>query len=119
MKDLLNSGASWLAGKQKAFAAREVTYSRASQTLTLAATIGRSEFEITDSNGIQTSLQSRDYIISAEDFTLSTSANEPQAGDRITDGTMTCEVMSPGGEQPWRWCDGHHKQMRIHTKVIS
>ena len=104
------------------FGAATVVYTRGGESLSVAATVGRTVFR-QDSDMGSVRIETRDYIISAALLILGGGQTVPQRGDRITqtvDGTArTYEVLAPGGEPPWRWSDPHHRRVRIHTKEIT
>lgn len=116
---LLETATTWLAAQRKAHLAREVTYQRGAESVTLLAMPGRTRFEQVDQHGILHVLESRDYIVAAADLALGL----PQSGDRIREpaGTQTLvyEVLAFGDEPPWRYVDPHRIQVRIHTKQIG
>lgn len=114
MPDLLGQGSDWLESQRHTHLTREVAYARGPQSLTLRATVGRTQFDLADDTGILQRIESRDYLIRASDLTF----GEPKAGDRITDGAVY-EVMAPGGEPPWRYSDPNRKTLRIHTKMVE
>lgn len=123
MSDMLAKGAAWLAEKRHAHMSQTVTYIRGAASIELNATLGRSEFEEDDDSGTILRHEARDFLIRPEDLVIGGTETKPQVGDRIqaVDGetTLTFEVLSPGGQPPWRYCDSHRKTMRIHTKLIS
>ena len=120
MTDLLKQGAAWLAGQLAAHAAQSVTYGRGEDSCVLAATFGRTEFQVADDyDGLRTEHSDRDFLVRACDLMLGGDLALPQRGDwiRCEDGSVY-EVMAPGGEQPYR-LDPHGVQLRIHTKRVS
>ena len=121
MQDLLRQGAEWLEEQRTAHMAALVTYARGAATVTIAATVGRTEFQGADAGGMLTEFVSRDFLVAAADLRLSGSAALPAVGDRITEGDGAVhEVMAPGGnEQPWRWSDPYGLAYRIHTKRVQ
>ncbi len=123
MTDLLRIGQNWLAGKLKTHASQSVTYKRDSAETELQATIGRSTYQQDDGEGIITRSQVRDFLIDASDLVSSSIGSLPRRGDRIhqSDGenTIVYEVMSLGGEPPWRFSDPFRLKLRIHTKQID
>ena len=123
MTDLLQSGQNWLASKLKAHASQSVTYKRDSAEAELQATIGRSTYQQNDGEGIVTRSHVRDFLIDTADLVLSSIGSLPRRGDRIhqSDGgtTIVYEVMSLGGEPPWRFSDPFRLKLRIHTKQID
>ena len=127
MTDLLEQGSAWLEDQRHAHMTRTVTYTRTIGVLgtfvTLAATIGKTEFEQADDFGIVHRIQSRDYLVLATDLVLGGEQSLPKAGDKIQEtvgSTMFLyEVMAPGGEPPWRYSDPYRKTLRIHTKLVG
>ncbi|GJQ27312.1 MAG: hypothetical protein HBSAPP02_23440 [Phycisphaerae bacterium] len=100
-----------------------VTYQRGNQSVELAATIGRTEFEQADHFGVIHRTQSRDFLVRAADLVLGGEPALPVAGDRIREGdgekTFVYEVMAPGGEPPFRYSDPYRRTLRIHTKHVT
>jgi hypothetical protein len=123
MPDVLEQGLAWLDDQRHAHMTRSVTYERGPDSVQLAATVGRTEFEQVDEHGIVQRLQSRDYLLRAADLVLAGQVTLPKSGDLIreTDGgqTFVYGVMAPGGEPPWRYSDPYRKALRIHTKHVS
>lgn len=120
MADLLEKASAWLQDQRARFLSRTVLYQRGTESVELAATIGRTTFEQADEFGIVHRHESRDYIVQASDL-----AFLPRAGDRIReqvgDQTFVYEVMAPKqtGECPWRFSDAYRRTLRIHTKLIA
>ena len=123
MADILERGSNWLQNQRHAHATQTVTYERSVDSVGLAATIGRTMFEIDNGHGVLERIESRDYLLLANDLVIAGFPVLPQRGDRIreTQGTTTYvyEVMAPGQEPAWRWSDAYRKTLRIHTKHIS
>lgn len=123
MPDLLKSGSDWLADQQKSFVSQAVTYKRGSDSVAVAATIGRTVFEIDAGDGQFERFEARDYLIHAADLVLDSTTVEPKRGDRIEEmqasTTFVYEVMSPANQPVWRYSDAYRKRLRIHTKLIS
>lgn len=105
----------------------EVTYARGTGTgaieVTVSAILGASDFERTDSNGVQSVTETRDFIIAAADLAVGGVPIVPQAGDMITQttptGTADFRVLSVGGSTPWRWSDPQQRLRRVHTKQVG
>lgn len=117
MADLLERGNSMLESKRQSNMTQQVTYGRASLVSDpIGATIGKTTFEQADDSGIISRFESRDYIVAVE---LLADFGEPAAGDTITEGDETYEVMAPGSEPPWRYADTYRRAFRIHTKRIT
>lgn len=127
MADLIQKGLAWLDDQRHAHMTQTVLYVRdtenASYVVELLATIGRTEFEQVDEFGIVHKLQSRDFLIRAEDLVLNSELTLPKAGDRVRETvgaqTFVYEVMAPGGEPPWRYSDPYRQALRIHTKHVA
>lgn len=123
MSDMLYKGQSWLATKLTRFASRSVIYQRDELSVELPATIGKSEYEQDDGEGVITRAQVRDFLINTKDLLGSVIGTWPRRGDRIleTDGdtTFVYELMSIGNEPPWRYGDPFRVKLRIHTKLVD
>lgn len=123
MADLLNTGLKWLEEQRHEHLTREVTYERGAESVTLLATVGRTEFEQLDEFGVVHRAQARDFLVRAQDLVINAATALPQAGDRIreTDSGVAYvhEVMSPAGQPPWAYSDAFRRTLRIHTKLIS
>jgi hypothetical protein len=123
MPDLLRTASDWLEDMRTEHASGTVTYRRDADSALLAATIGRTLFEVDDGFGVLQKYESRDFLVLAADLVLAGSPVLPKAGDRIdeTAGTTThvYEVMAPGKEPPWRYSDPYRKTIRIHTKQVE
>jgi hypothetical protein len=115
MPDLLSSGAAWLESQRHQHLAKEVVYRRGPLQVTLRATVGRTEFELADEQGILQRVESRDFLVRADDLTFGI----PQAGDVIVEGGLAFEVNSPGGTPAWRYSDPNRATLRIHTKAAG
>jgi len=123
MGDLLKQGSDWLEAQRTRHASRTVVYQRGDGLLELAATVGRTVFEMDTAMGLQERFESRDFLVLAADLFLGGNAMLPARGDRIleTDGatTFTYEVMAPGKEPHFCYSDPYRKTLRIHTKQVA
>lgn len=123
MADLLEQASGWLEDQRTKHASRTVKYKRGVDSVDVAASIGRTEFEIDDGFGVLQKFESRDFLILAAELVLSGASVLPERGDRIeeTVGTTTWvyEVMAPGKEPAWRYSDPYRKTLRIHTKQVE
>ena len=124
MADILKDGATWLADQRRAFMTRTVTYERGNDAVDLPATVGQTDFNLTDDYGAAIRYVSRDFLIAVADLVLNGTPTEPKRGDRIRETvggvTHVHEVMGPGGsDADWRYSDPHRTTYRIHTKRIS
>ncbi|HOA75214.1 MAG TPA: hypothetical protein PL151_09530 [Phycisphaerae bacterium] len=123
MPDLLETGSNWLENQRHQHMTRTVLYQRGTDTVELAATIGRTAFEQADEFGVIHRTESRDFLVRTADLMLATVQTLPKAGDRISetagDQTFVYEVMAPGNEPPWRYSDPYRRTLRIHTKHVA
>jgi hypothetical protein len=119
MGDLLEQAASWLGRMRSAHLSRAVTYTRGDDSAQIAATVGRTEFQVDDGYGVIQTWQSRDYLVAAVDLVLAGETVQPRRGDRITDGGAVYEVLAPGKEDVFRFSDPYGVTLRIHTKVVG
>lgn len=123
MPDLLAKGSAWLEEQRTRHVSQIVTYRRGAETAQLAATIGRTKFEVDDGYGAIERYESRDFLVLAEDLIVGGSAVLPDRGDRIEETVSTTtyvyEVCAPGKEPPWRYSDPYRQTLRIHTKLVS
>lgn len=121
--DLLSAGAAWLEGQRHLHLSHDVTYVRGANSVVLAATIGRTPFEQLDSSGVLQRIESRDFLVRAQDLVILAAEITPARGDKVQetiDGVVyTYEVLPFGGEPLWRWSDETKITRRIHTKLIS
>lgn len=123
MADLLEQGSAFLEDQRHRYMTRPVTYRRATDDVTLPATIGRTVFEQADDRGLVSRIESRDFLMRAEDLVLAGAPALPKAGDVVRedqDGrTFVYEVMAPGGEPPFRFSDPYRRTIRVHTKHVG
>lgn len=119
MPDVLDHASQWLDEQRTAHMAQTVAYARGANSINVPATMGKTMFEQVDgAGGILHQLEYRDFIINAADLILG-ALTEPKVGDRITVLNEVYEVMSPGGEQAWRFTDPYRRTYRIHTKHVG
>jgi len=119
MADLLEQAAGWLGGMRAMHLSRTVTYCRGADSVQVAATVGRTVFEIDDGYGVIEKWESRDFLIAAADLVLGGVTVTPQRGDRIADAGKVYEVLAPGKEDVSRPSDPYGMTLRIHTKQVQ
>jgi len=123
MGDLLEQGATWLDDQRHKHMTRTVVYGRGTDSVEIAATVGRTEFEQVDEHGVVHKIESRDFLVRTADLVLAGERTLPETGDRVceTDGdqTFVYEVMAPGSEPPFRYSDPYRTALRIHTKHVA
>lgn len=119
MPDMLAVGAAWLTSQLKDAAGSTVTYRRGSDEAEITATIGRSEFEAQDQNGVIENWESRDFLVTAADLPF----GEPLRGDVIVetagDLELEYEVAAPRGVPVFRYGDAFRSIVRVHTKQTA
>jgi len=126
MGDLLATGSAWLQAMRHEHAAHAVTYRRGAASVELAATVGRTEYEVDTGHGIVERYESRDYLLRAEELVLDGENGEqttPQTGDRIEEvigeTTVVYAVMAPANEPLWAYADPARLTIRVHTKQVG
>ena len=123
MVNMLAKASEWLENQRTRHATSTVEYVRGSRSAEVAATIGKTTFELDDGYGVLVRRESRDFLVLAADMVLGDVVTLPERGDRIqeTQGstTFTYEVTAPGKEPCWRYSDPYRKTLRIHTKQIE
>ena len=114
MADMLRTGAAWLEAQRKAHMTTDVVYTHkrtpGSASVTVAATFGRTNYEVSTEDGMTVGSHVWDFLITADDL-----AAEPDAGDIITAQGRRYIVMRVAGEA-WRWSDPYRTIYRIHTR---
>jgi hypothetical protein len=122
-RNLLAKASEWLENQRTRHAASPVEYLRGCQSVEIAATVGKTTFEVDDGYGVLVRSEWRDFLVLAEELVLGGSPSLPRRGDRIreTQGThvFVYEVTAPGKEPCWRWSDALRKTLRIHTKEVE
>lgn len=123
MVDMLAVGAAWFESMRVKYMTAPVVYCRDAANVEVAATIGKTVFEVSREYGVFEKYISRDYIIAAGELILNEDPILPVRGDQIreTQGgkTYVYEVMAPGNEPCWRWSDSYRRSLRIHTKQVG
>ena len=123
MADILETASNWLEQQRAKHRTRTVAYVRGVDQVELAATIGRTQFEVDDGFGVIERIESRDFLVTAAELIVAGQTTLPQRGDLIRetqDGTVfVYEVLAPGKEPHWRYSDPYRRTLRIHTKQIA
>ena len=103
--------------------AHQVTYCRSGDLVEVAATVGKTTFEIDSGYGAIEKFESRDFLISTDVLILGGEIILPQSGDRIKETIgqqiIVYEVMAPAKEPCWRYSDPYRITLRIHSKQIA
>lgn len=107
----------------KQHASESVTYRLGGAAVVLQASLGASDFAVTDANGIMMEVKSVDFIVRRADLVLNGVAVEPVDGARIyttVNGVQQAfAVMSIAGAPCFKDCDENRFDIRIHTKRVS
>lgn len=126
MPEMLQEGLEWLAGELKSASSRQVYYCRDGAGLCrLQAVPGNRPLRQVDAYGAALlSWEYTDWLILAADLVLLGQVTLPQPGDRIEEQrsggkTRVYEVMAPGDEPVYRWCDSDNQHLRVHTKLVE
>jgi len=123
MSDLLQQASNWLEDQRVQHASHSVVYQRGEESFEVAATIGKTEFEVDDGHGILQRVESRDYLVLTADLVLGGQTTLPERGDRVRETqagqVFVYEVVAPSGEPAWRYSDPYRKTLRIHTKHVA
>lgn len=122
-ENLLRKGSAFLETQRQVFMTDDVTYRRGLQSVTVKATVGKSEFEVADESGFTVKAFVHDFLITAADLILGGSAIVPKIGDQISMArsgvTVTFEVLTLPNGECWRYSDPFGKTLRIHTRQVS
>ena len=123
MGDLLEQGSAFLGDQRHRHLSHPVTYRRGNDEVTLQATVGQTVFEQADLSGLIQRIESRDFLLRAEDLVLGGQATTPRSGDQVRELQGTAvhvyEVMAPGNEPSFRYSDSFRRTVRVHTKHIA
>lgn len=121
--DLLQRGLEWLEARRKQHLVQTVVYEREGESIELAATPGRTEFEQSDEYGGIQRWESRDWLVTTTDLVLAGVQTLPRPGDRIRHSvgasTLVYEVMSPAGMPAFKYTDPYRITLRIHAKQVG
>jgi hypothetical protein len=120
MRDVIGKSLSWLAEQREKFTSVQVVIRRGSQTSTARATIATSRFDAQDSQGNSIVIESRDYLVSVDDYVLDGIPVEPAQGDVIVEGGYDNQVCPPAPNMTeWSWTNPYRNEFRIHTKPVK
>lgn len=121
--DVLERGSAWLEAQRTKHATRDVTYRRGAVSAVVRATLGRTLLHVDDGYDLLERVETRDYLVLADDLVLGETAVLPERGDRIeeieADRKLVYEVLAPGKEPVWRYSDPYRRTLRIHAKHVA
>ena len=113
--NLLESASKWLDAQRRENLSVSIIYHpKKGGSSEILATLGRTLFRTENQYGITTRIESRDFLVLADDL-----PNDPERGDTIIYNGCRYEVLAPNGEPVWRWSGAYHSTRRIHTKEIG
>ncbi|MBI5725209.1 MAG: hypothetical protein HZA50_14715 [Planctomycetes bacterium] len=123
MADMLEQATDWLDAMRSKNLSRPVLYCRGGDSVEVAATVGKTVFEIDSGYGAIERFESRDCLVSVQALVLNGVQVEPRPGDFFREAVgakvLVYEVMAPGKEECWRFSDPYRKTFRIHTKLVD
>ncbi len=111
----MTRAADWLGVRLQSAAGRDVTLVQSSTTLSITAWHAMHEYEVVDSESMQTRVTSYDWTIAAEDV----SAITLRPGARITDGAAVYEAMGIGKRPCVENLDSSGVLLLLHTKRVT
>jgi len=104
-------------------ASRLVLYQRGPWSVSVAAGVGRTTFQVDNGSGVVETFESRDFLILTADLVIGGTTTLPKAGDRIKEAAGSTsyiyEVLAPGTEPAFRFSDPYRRTLRIHTKQVG
>jgi len=97
-----------------------ITYARGAASCQIAATFGRTAFEVATASEVRIEHSDRDFNFPAAALVLDDVQSEPEKGDRITAAAGgVYEVLAPGREPVWEPCDPAGTLIRVHAKKVG
>lgn len=123
LSNRLSIGVARLGDRMRSHASENVVYMRGAVQVSVPAVLGETRFEEVDDNGVVIRTRVQDFLIAADDLSISGSKTIPADGDTIVHVvggvSYSYRVAAFGGEPPWRWSDEFKARFRIHTKLYS
>lgn len=113
MPDLLQSGASWLAGQLATHAAQPASFTSGGVSVPVRVTLGRRRVEVFADNGARIVSQ----VVTATLPALDLQGVVPVPGATLTLGGRRLELGHPEPGQPaWEWADSHLQSVRLYLR---
>jgi len=107
----------------RTFARDSVTYCRGEHSVVLTATVGKSQIDAPDKNGVVTILNARDFMFAAAALILDGEVVLPESGDRVLQTIGTTDylysVLKMPGQNSYDFSDSGKTQIRVHTLLKS
>lgn len=121
--NMFQRGMRCLAKKLEQHASQRFLYGRGASRVEIAATLGTSDLQSTDTEGVTTVIQTQDFIFKTSLLVLNGELTLPETGDRITqivDGReLIFKAVSSGSLECYRFCDAERTLLRVHTLLES
>lgn len=96
-----------------------VTYRQGGVSVEVTAVVGKHPFRVDEPEGGALYIETRDYLVAQADLVHAGQPIEPRDGDRIEEAGRVYQVVSVGGEPPYRWSDPAQQELRIHTQLVA
>ncbi len=124
MPILLSRSSAWLTRTQRANTSDLMTYARAGcGVIALPIMRQKANSEVQDADGNLVGTSDQDFTFAAADLVIGGQQSLPMRRDRITVGNPSTgpvyEVLDLAGVGPFKFCDGFHNTVRVHTKFIG
>lgn len=119
MADLLKDGLRFLEEQRKMFMTVPVVYRRGEAEISVAATIGKTKYDIGVEESVRVGSHTVDFLIAAEDLVFDGVPVVPGPDDEIDYNGSTYSVVRLADDGCWRWSDPHGNTYRIHTRFSA
>ena len=124
MSNMLQDGATWLAGQLQTHAGRDVVLRRQGQSPTdLTGTVVMHEYDVVDEEtGIVFTVLSYDWMFTASEYQVTGVQVPPLPYDRLEEtlagSSIAFEVMGLGKKPCWEWLDTSGIMLLVHSKKV-
>lgn len=124
MSNLLQDGATWLAGQLQDHAGRDVVLRRQGQAPTeLTGTVVMQQYDVVDEEtGIVLTVLSYDWVFTASEYRVAGVQVPPLPYDRLEEtlagSSIAFEVMGLGRKPCWEWLDTSGIMLLVHSKKV-
>lgn len=116
---IFDTAQAWLRTQRTTHAAKSITYTRASESNSVKATRGQSEYD-TDDGVTITKSKMVDWIVDKADLTLGGTETKPEVDDQITDEHGHIYRVAPMGQDPhFREHGSDGLSYRIHSVRVA
>jgi len=124
MSTLMERAVTMAARAMPAAAGGDIVYQRGGELSgEIAATFGKTEFQVESAEGVRIEHTDRDFIFLMANLVVGGVLILPEKGDLITilggPAGEVFEVLAPGGAQVYRACDPAGVLIRVHTKKVA